>query len=156
MTIDYVFTKRLSLIKYFYNLALTQSNRPTPQNSISVLMFHDCVELFLILAAEKVGATVSDKMFILDYWNVINQKLKEEKLSQKASIKRLNEARKAFKHKGILIEESEIESLKITTKLFLEENIPLIFNINIDEVSMIDLIENQNVRKMICGRPRFC
>lgn len=149
MTIDYVFTKRLSLIKYFYNLALTQSNRPTPQNSISVLMFHDCVELFLILAAEKVGATIRDKMFILDYWNAINQNLGADKLSQKASIKRLNEARKTFKHKGILIEEGEIESFRITTKLFLDENIPLIFNMNFDEISMIDLIENQNVKKIL-------
>ena len=149
MTIDYVFTKRLSLIKYFYNLALNQSNQPAPQNSISVLMFHDCVELFLILAAEKVGATVKDKMYIMNYFNVINEKLEEEKLAHKVSIKRLNGARKAFKHEGILIEEGEIESLRITIKLFLEENIPLIFNINFDEISMIDLIENQNVKKIL-------
>ncbi|MFX1323682.1 MAG: hypothetical protein ACFE8N_01920 [Promethearchaeota archaeon] len=43
-------------------------------------------------------------MFILDYVNVINQQLGDDKLSQKASVKRLNYARKAFKHKGILID----------------------------------------------------
>lgn len=155
MTIDYIFTKRLSFVKYFHNLALTQANQPSPQNSISVLMFHDCIELFLILAAEKVEANVSDRMFILDYVNVINQKLVEEKLSQKASIKRLNDARKAFKHKGILLEESEIESLKITSRLFLDENSPLIFDINFEDISMIDLVENQNVKQILKNSQDF-
>ncbi|MFX0077292.1 MAG: hypothetical protein ACFE96_17765 [Candidatus Hermodarchaeota archaeon] len=155
MTLDYVFTRRLSLIKYFYNLALTQSTQPAPQNSISVLMFHDCIELFLILAAEKVGGTISDKMFILDYVNVINQQLVNDKLSQKGTLKRLNDTRKTFKHKGILLGESEIEALRITTKLFLDENTNLIFGINFDEISMIDLIENQNVKQILANSQKY-
>ena len=112
-------------------------------------MFHDCVELFLILAAEKLDTAVSEKIYILDYFNIINQKLEKGELSQKSSIKRLNDARKTFKHQGIPIEEGEIESLRITTRLFLDENTPLIFGIKFDEISLIDLIDNENVKKIL-------
>jgi len=52
MTLNQVILKRLSFIKYLYQLAIDQSNQPSPQNSASILTFHDAIELFLQLSAE--------------------------------------------------------------------------------------------------------
>ena len=50
--------RRLAFIKYFFQFAREQSKYPSPQNYISILMFHDSVELFLHLSAESLGANL--------------------------------------------------------------------------------------------------
>lgn len=64
-------TKRLSFIKYLFNLGVEQSHKPEPLCWASVLTFHDSVELFLQLSAEYVKSTKNLKKChihgILDY-----------------------------------------------------------------------------------------
>jgi len=85
----------------------------------------------------------------MGYFELINIKLKEKKLSQKASMKRLNKARVNLKHNGILLNKSDIEAFRVNVKDFFEENTKLVFNINFSEISMIELIQNSEVRKIL-------
>ncbi len=147
MALNQIILSRLSLIKYLYEIGVKQSKLSSPQDSISILMFHDSIELFFQLCTEHLNNTKSDIKF-MGYFEVINIKLKEKKLSQKASMKRLNKARVNLKHNGILLNKSDVETFRVNAKDFFEDNTKLVFNINFSEISMIELVQNSEVRKI--------
>lgn len=148
MSISQIILKRLSFIKYLYQLGINQSRQKTPQNSISILMFHDSVELFLQLSTEYLSASPRANIGFMEYWEVINQKLQEQQLSQKNQMKRLNKARVNLKHHGILLNESDIESFRVNVSDFFSDNCSIVFGINFSEISLIDLIYNSDVKDL--------
>lgn len=149
MTLNKSILSRLALIKNYFEIGYEQSYQSSPSCYVSLLSFHDAAELFLILGAETLEATISDRMYILDYWNVIDQKIEDKKLSLKASFKKLNQARKSFKHYGITPSREEIESFRTIIKNFFIENTPIIFGIEFDEISLIDLVQIDAVKKIL-------
>src|SRR2546423_6801644 len=92
--------RRLAMIQYTFMMAVDQSHKPEPLNMVSILLFHDAVELFLMLASEYLGAGKTGQEF-MTYWEAINQKLPSKDFGQKDSMNRLNKARANWKHYGI-------------------------------------------------------
>ncbi len=82
----------------------------------------------------------------MEYWDPINQKLSGNQLLQKTAINRLNRARGNLKHQGLLLTKTDIESFRINSKDFFSDNTPLVFGIIFNELSFIDLVEN-NIAK---------
>lgn len=146
MSIGLTILKRLFFIKYLYQLGIRQSRQKTPKDSISILMFHDSVELFFQLSTEYLSASSRTNIGFMEYWGVINQKLQGQQLSQKNQMNRLNKARVNLKHHGILLNESDIESFRVNTSDFFSDNCSIVFGINFSEISLIDLIDNSDVK----------
>ena len=46
-------TKRLAIIKYLYRIGVEQSMQDGAFAGFSILSFHDCAEMFLLLVAEN-------------------------------------------------------------------------------------------------------
>jgi len=136
---------RLSYIRYMYNMAVEQSEKPYPLSAISILLFHDCVELFLQLVSEHLGVGKNGCKF-MDYWNEIEQKTKYL-LTQKDAMKRLNESRVIFKHNGVKVDRSEINVFLVSVTNFFEENTYPVFDINFDSISTTSLVRDDNVRQ---------
>src|SRR5437588_6759508 len=101
--------QRLGLIRYLYEAAMEESRRPEPFGLISILKFHDSVELFLDLACDKFGIPTNRTQHFRDYWIEIEKHLQNKALSEKRSMERLNNARVSFKHHGNLPHASSIE-----------------------------------------------
>ena len=146
MALDINTTKRLVLIKYMFDKALEQSYKPYPASQLSLLTFHDAIELFLYLAYEKAGGTKSpDKITFMGYWDLINGKLEKE-ITRKVSMDKLNKARGLLKHRGNLPSDSDIEEFRINSKNFFEENTKIVFGAEFSELSLIDLIDHKEVK----------
>jgi len=137
--------KRLSYLKYFYQFAREQSKLPSPQNYISILMFHDSVELFMYLSAQFRDINLKTKTNFMEYWQKFEQNGFE--LTRKADMNKLNEARKGFKHSGNLPNKDDIEFFRVITQSFFEENCPMIFGIEFSKISLLDLVQDDEVRK---------
>lgn len=58
--------RRLALIRYLYNNGVQQSREPEPLGLVSILTFHDSIELFLQLAAERLNVSKPGLSF-MDY-----------------------------------------------------------------------------------------
>jgi len=149
MTLTPEIIKRLSYIKSFYQFAKEQSKLPTPQNYISILMFHDSVELFLYLSAEHLNVNLPHYIHFMEYWEIINNKLNSKELTQKISMSRLNTARTSLKHKGNYPNPDDIEYFRVSTQNFFEENCPIIFGIEFSEISLLDIIQDDEVKKIL-------
>lgn len=132
--------RRLALIKYIFSAGLEQSKKSEPMSAMAILSFHDAVELYLQLASERHNVG-SPKTRFMEYFDLIDSKLpKGDRLHQKESIRRLNNARVAFKHHGILPPHSEIQSFRMSCGSFLEENTPMLFGVELSAVSLIDFV----------------
>lgn len=139
--------KRLVFIKYFYYSAVDNSNKSEPMSFISMLMFHDNIELFLNLIAEHVNADVSEKTPFMVYWDKIKDKGID--LGQKVQMNRLNKVRVDLKHHFITPNESNIEEFRSNVKTFLEENTLKIFGIDFISISLADLIQYEETKENI-------
>ena len=140
-------TKRLVFISYLFRVGVEQSHQAEPMNSISLLSFHDAVELFLRLTAEHFDVAKPDQKF-MSYWDVIKPQ-PDQLLSQRESMRRMNIARVQLKHHGILPSKMDIESFRVSTENFFIENTPLVFKIEFRSISLLDLIHQQNVKSKL-------
>lgn len=131
--------RRLIFIKYLYKLVLEQSLKSEPMCCISILTFHDSIELFLHLASEYLNVGKNQINF-MEYWDLISKKLKGKELYQKESIRRLNKTRVSLKHHGNLSSKFDVDNFKISVTNFFVENTSLIFKLEFEEISLLDLI----------------
>ena len=143
--LDKSVVKRLALIKYFYKVAIEQSQRPEPLCSASVLTFHDAIEFFLQLASEYLDVGRGQPSF-MEYWEILASKLPEGVPTQKESIRRLNRARVALKHHGTSPSKLDIEAFRASATNFFEENTSPIFDIKFSEISLIELVQCEEIK----------
>jgi hypothetical protein len=139
--------RRLAFIRYLYTTGVAQSRSPEPVSPVSVLTFHDAVELFLQLASEHLNAGGKQPQF-MEYWEILEAKLSTE-LSQKESMRRLNKARVALKHAGTFPSQLDIEAFRATVTAFFEENTPAIFGTPLSEVSLAEFVQPIEAREKL-------
>ncbi|MCL5876733.1 MAG: hypothetical protein M1540_02855 [Candidatus Bathyarchaeota archaeon] len=137
--------RRLVFIKYLYDSGVDQSKKPAPFSWLSLLIFHDTVELFLVLIAEYLDQSEKAlrELSFTKYWDIIDPLLKQHRknsLTQRISMERLNDARNAFKHRGTTPSDDTITSAKINVGNFLAENARLVLDVELSDVSLIDFV----------------
>lgn len=146
MPIDKTVMERLVFLKSLHQEAIQQSHRQMPLASVSVLTFHDAIELFLYLAAEEVDTKADSN--ILQCLNNIEQKTGQD-LHGYSGIKRLKEARVGLKHFANRPDYRDIESYRIIVDSFFEENTPKIFGFEYSEVKLAQLVMFDEAREFI-------
>jgi hypothetical protein len=144
--IDETTMERLVFVKSLHREAVQQTNRPMPMASISVLMFHDAVELFLYIAAEELDTKANSN--ILDSWNNIEQKSGKD-LYGHSGIKRMKEARVGLKHFANRPDKRDIESFRAVVESFFDENTPKIFGIDYSDIKLAQLVEFDEAREFL-------
>lgn len=148
MAIDHTVIKRLAFIKYLYQTAVSQSHAPAPLNCASILTMHDAVELFLQVASEHLNSGAPQPGF-MDYWDLLNKKLSPRELEQKESMRRLNKARVALKHHGTFPSNLDIEAFRASSTNFFQDNTPIVFNLNLADVSLIEFVNPDSSRQKL-------
>jgi hypothetical protein len=134
--------ERLVFVKHLYETGVDQSQSVNPLNAKSILTLHDAAELFLYLVSEEVGFKAPYQF--MEYWGKVKQH-SSMKLGQKSEMNRLNKARTNLKHQGIRPGQSDIDSLRVGTQSFFEENVPKVFGIDFYDISLISLVNDDVV-----------
>lgn len=134
-----IYIKRLSNIKQLYKIAVAQSHQHENVAVFSILSFHDSIEMFLKLLAEKKDIN-SSKIGFLEYWDKIPE------LSLKESMRNLNVNRVNIKHKGIFPAKLEIERSRVHATDFFEQNTKRQFGLEFNEISLLELVSYPIVR----------
>lgn len=136
-----IIVRRLAIIKYLYNLGVQQSMQVDTVAGFSILSFHDCAEMFLLLVAENKG--MRGENVFMDYWNKIPE------LTLKESMRILKERRVNIKHKGLFPSKNDIEISRITMADFLSQNTKIQFGLDFSSVSVSSLISYDKVKTYI-------
>jgi len=135
-----ILIKRLALIKHLYKIGIEQSKQFETIASFSILSLHDSIEMFLKLLAEHKNIK-SESFSFLDYWTNIPT------LTLKESMRNLNARRVNIKHKGLLPSKADIEISRVNTTDFFEQNTITQFGIEWNDISLLTLIQYDNVRQ---------
>lgn len=139
--------ERLAFVRYAYHQGVEQSRAPEPGNSVGVLLFHDAVDLFLQLAAEHLNmAKKPGKASLLDYLAEIDAHLQPATLSGRQGMVRLNSIRNSLKHNGVRPSSNDVEGLRGSVTSFLEDNTPILFGLQLHEISMARLVSVEKAR----------
>lgn len=133
--------KKLVLIKFLYTIAEEQSHQLGASAGFSILAFHDCVEMLLVLIAHKKHK--SDQDYFLQYWQVVPN------LPYKGEMDNLNKVRVSLKHHAIFPNPDEIARCREDVKLFLTTCMDQYFKVDFDTLSLASLIAYDEVKKMI-------
>lgn len=100
-----IIIRRLAIIKYLYNIGVQQSMQVETIAGFSILAFHDCAEMFLLLVAENKGMKAQTNF--MSYWDDYPE------LTLKESMRALKDRRVNIKHKGQFPSKSDIEISRI-------------------------------------------
>lgn len=145
--------QRLAFVRYVYRVGMEQSEAPEPLCGLAILTLQDAVELFLLLCAEKLNASKKDLKF-MEYWDVLSERLGKE-LPYRAPMRRLNEARRALKHHGVLPSRLEVESHRTSVRGFLEDVTALVFNEDFNSISLSSFVEPEAARNHLVQAERL-
>jgi hypothetical protein len=137
--------QRLTIVKYLYKIGVEQSYQSEAISFFSILSFHDCIDMYLNLAAEKIGIErkKGEKIFFINYWDKIPS------LTLRESMSKLNDRRNNLKHKGLIPAKIDIEISRVNTADFFEQNTPVIFGLNFNEVSLFSLIKFESSKSYL-------
>lgn len=139
-----IIIRRLALIKYLYRIGEQQSKQAETIAGFSILSFHDCIEMFLLLVAEN-NNIKSENIKFMEFWE------KFPNLTLKESMRAVKDRRVSAKHKGQFPSKADIDISRINVTDFLEQNSRIQFNIEFKDVSLLDLIKNEQVKDLLKG-----
>ena len=133
-----IIIRRLVTIKYLYLIGVEQSKQTDTFAGFSILAFHDCVEMLLVLIAEK--RKKKPQQHFLDYWDKIPQ------LPYKVQMGNLNNIRNNLKHHANFPGKTDIQRCSEDVEAFLKESIKEFLRIEFDDISLSSLISFETVR----------
>lgn len=140
-------TQRLAFVRYLLQVGIDQSRRPEPFGCVSLLTFHDVVEMFLQIVAEHFGASQKRAPDFLEYWTLLESV--GVKLPQREPMRRFNSARVNLKHRGVRPAHAEIEGFRASAIDFLSENSRNLFGVDFERISLTDLVKSEKVRNSL-------
>ncbi len=144
--------KRLAFAKYLIERGNQESVKSEPLSSIALLHYHDALELVFNLVLEDKNITVNSNTSFMQYFDKINEWLKNDEkteLELRPSLVKLKERRVNLKHKGLFPSKTDIEESKFTANNLFEGLCKNVYELNIQEISLIELIENTRVKGFI-------
>jgi hypothetical protein len=141
--------RRLAYIRYLHSLGIEQARLPDPMSSAALLMFHDAVESFLLMASEHFGAPSIHEFE--KYWDALKPSkiVGGVELPVQQGMKRLNRQRVALKHHGSHPNPTTVELIKNDTATFLVTASQLVFGVDYNAVSMSSVIPQEAVRDLV-------
>ncbi len=153
MKISHNKIERLIFVRHLLHVAEDNVLRKRPHSSVAVLNLHDSVECFLQLVYEQIDGKekLSGHNILNSYSTKINLILTEKKKNtiNLEYIKRINELRNQLKHSTIFIDHTQIQNLFIETNNFISDYTKLVFNLNIKNVSIVDIVDNVKVKDLL-------
>lgn len=138
-----IIIKRLTYIKYLYLQGEEQSKLPETIAGFALMQLHDCVEMFLLLVAEKYDKKKFHDWKFMEYWEKIDN------LTMRDAMDVMKQRRRSLKHHGAFPSHDDVIECCINVGTFLRENTKNHFDIDFDSISLIDLISFSSVRTLL-------
>ena len=144
--ITHIQMRRLALVRHLYDLGVQQSRGPEPTSALALLPFHDAAEMYLLLACERHDAGGKRPDF-MEYFTYLEGA--GIAFSERESMRRMNKARVAIKHNGVLPAAVDVEGFRQSTTNFLHNNAQIAFGIDFDRISLVSLIQHEGIRRSL-------
>ncbi len=121
------------------------------KKAVGIILLQDAVEIFLSAICEHLNIEMTGRENFYEYFNKIEKHVKNKgnPLPLKKQMSILNKQRVNIKHFCILPDIEECKYFDNDVKLFFSELSLRFFNRDIDSISLVDLIDDVNLRKYL-------
>ncbi|TIX50336.1 hypothetical protein [Alteraurantiacibacter aquimixticola] len=142
--------QQILLARYYLHLASEQMVSPQQSSKfVAINLLHEAIEATLIACADHLNAKLPDRCTFEQYLDKIDDKLADRELPLRARILQFNRARVAAKHHLTLPNDEFIDLMGKIVPEFIRDTVLIVFDKNIDEVSLIDLVEDENLKEYL-------
>lgn len=149
-------TERLSLIRYQLVSCQSSVTAPTPINNLAINTMQDVVEATLAIVGEHNRAQIKGKDFSALFDGTIKSLDNPSEIEGfRSSAIALNNARVGFKHHGNQIRDETLRRHLDTTVTLVNELVKAGFGIELDEISLLLFIKDEQVRTLIDSADRM-
>ena len=135
--------KRLAVIRHLFEKGKALSYEGEPLNGLCLLPFHDSIEMFMKLCADKRNVKVPRNTMFAGYFDFLPD------LQDKAQMLSLNDRRVSLKHHGQMPSSLDVETSRINAISFFEHNTPVFFDCKLEDVSLEVLITYPEVKEYL-------
>jgi hypothetical protein len=141
--------RRIVNAKYIFERASSvQAEYNEISQSISLLLMHDAIELLMLSILDHLNVIAPKKREFMEFWSIMKQANYPDP-PDKIAMESLNTMRVALKHKGVLPNPKEVRELLSRARGFFENVLKSYCNLSYADVSLIDLVPDQNVRAIL-------
>lgn len=123
--------------------------------SVSLLLMHDAAELLMLAIVDHLQVPVNKRREFMDFWTEVkppDYPLPPDRLAMES----MNKMRVQLKHNGNLPNAREVRSLLPRVRGFFENVLKTYCDLDYAEVSLLDLVENQQVKDHVLNaRQKF-
>lgn len=141
--------RRIVNAKYVLERAASiQAERNEMSQSISLLLMHDAVELLMIAILDHRNIAAPTNRGFMDFWGLMKGRDSSEP-PDKIAMESLNTIRNGLKHKGVLPNPNEVRDLLTRAKGFFENILRSHCNTSYADISLIDLVTDQDLRTIL-------
>jgi tetratricopeptide (TPR) repeat protein len=141
----------LAFAKYLISKGDLDSLNPEPISSTCMLNYHDALEFtFDLISTDKDIQT--NNLSFMQCFDKINDWLKnnaKSPISLRSSLEKLKDGRVNLKHRGIFPSKVDIEESRIITNKLFEELCKNVYNLNVKDISLIELINYKKVKDFL-------
>lgn len=142
--------RQLLLVRYYLLVAAGQFQAgQEPSKFAAVNLLHEALEATLVTCADHVNASVTDRTTIDQYLNRIDEKLLPNTLPLRTRVLEFNRARISAKHALTLPDARALATFFEVIPEFIKEACRLVFKAELDSISLVELISNEEVRDHI-------
>lgn len=145
--------ERLAFCRYLLQQAKFHLTKGSPLSSFSILIIHDLTEMFLQVALEVhcPGAKKDYSKILESMTGNLNTHLSANSQPpiSVALIQKINSVRNGLKHSTIFANESVVSDLYNDVSALFEKYLKIFFDAEIEEISIVQLIQNDFVRSMM-------
>jgi hypothetical protein len=143
--------KRVVNAKYVLERAtMLQAESNEMSLSISLLLMHDASELLMLAVFDHLGITPKKRREFMDFWPDIKAAEHPEP-PDFVAMESLNKLRVGLKHSGNLPHPQTVRDLLARVKGFFENVLQAYCGLSYSDVSLIDLVPDQDVRGLLRG-----
>lgn len=133
--------------RFIYLEAMRQLDARHPIGvGLAVSLLQDAVEVMCWHVSAEVGAQAKMHTNFPEYWDLVAQKSPNKQLPYKAQMLRLNDARTAFKHKGMNLTDGDCQAHAVNAHRFLQDCCSTFFSADFDSLSECDLLKEGPLR----------
>jgi hypothetical protein len=123
--------------------------------SVSLLLMHDAAELLMLAIVDHLQVTVQKRREFMDFWTEIKPPTHPSP-PDRLAMESMNKMRVVLKHNGNLPNAQEVRNLLPRVRGFFENVLKAYCDLEYTEVSLLDLIENQQVKDyVVSARQKF-
>ena len=142
--------RQMLVAKYYLALAAEQSRMESDAAQFAAInLLHEALETTLVTCAGHLNAAVADRSSIELYLDRINEKLSGTELPFRTRVLRFNKARVLAKHHATLPDRSVLSAFNITIPEFIHATAKVVFGVDIDEISLVDLLEDKETVQLL-------